>query len=311
MLRIPNKLKFVALLLIAALLVQTMPVYAQSATPPPFPDPVAISISTASGSTVEGGVVQLTITATGPVALQAVLLPVTVTCTQNGVAVPIPDQTITILAGQSQGSVNVQVTVPNDNLVETPAPLLFSVPEQHGYAVPADTLTVTVQDNDNGEYTLTIRPGWNLVSLPVKPLDPAAVWTQLTTATGTVTIWKYEGGYTWWAKAGYEQGGLTMLPGEGFGFWVFSNAPANYNIIVAYNLASPDYTPRTLTSGWNLVACPLTGGSLTGLCGLAGGPGKVVFQYNSGYTFYTAPGSGYREGTLTSVTPGLGYWVLV
>lgn len=293
-----------------ALVVLTLALFVQTATAadsePPFPPgPEMVSVTPGAGA-MERADYTFLLTVTIPNAATDYDVPVDVVCTFGSDVIALPTQTIHVSIDEGTATVPVTFTMPYDGVVGSAPDLTITVPEQRGYVVPATPTTVTVADGDSGVYTLSVGLGWNLVSLPIVPINPAAVWSALTGNAGTVTIWQYDAGYTYWAKAGYRQGTLAELPASGLGFWIYADTA--YTVTVDYNLAERDFSPRLLTTGWNLVACPYTGATRDTLCP---SPGKVLFQYVGSYTYYTTTPTVYRQGTLASVTPGLGYWVYV
>lgn len=84
---------------------------------------------------------------------------------------------------------------------------------------------------------LRLCRGWNLVSIPLHPLDPA--WTEVFPDAVPGPLWR-------WTEAGYEPV-LTATPG--CGYWVWSAAKAEWTIL-GIAVENPH---RDLPAGWSLV----------------------------------------------------------
>ncbi len=130
---------------------------------------------------------------------------------------------------------------------------------------------------------LNLQAGWNMVSLPVTPVDHS-VSTLFPEATD---VYKFTPG------VGYEE--VTSLePGEG-GYWVKVPAAKTYSIsgqeIASYSIS--------LSTGWNMVGAVNGSGITPGT-----NPAGVITDI---YKF--TPGVGYEESS--TLEDGLAYWVKV
>lgn len=86
-------------------------------------------------------------------------------------------------------------------------------------------------------FTLRLRLGWNLISIPLQPLDPASQRVLPDTACGP--LWR-------WEEGGYEPASR-VLPMHGY--WVFSRGAAEH---VLQGIAVTD-PYRDQSAGWHLV----------------------------------------------------------
>jgi hypothetical protein len=170
--------------------------------------------------------------------------------------------------------------------------------------------------NLGGVWTLNLKKGWNLISIPIVPQtnnlinffgpdvmsDIAVVWEY--NSTNASSPWAY---YTTMTDK-YQQGSLTTIK-EHQGYWV-----RVYNdITFTVTGAVPESSDVTLNSGWNLVGNPTT---VTRQPWSAYPTAKVVWEYNSAdvsspWAYYTTMTDKYQQGDLTELNPGYGYWVRI
>ncbi len=174
-------------------------------------------------------------------------------------------------------------------------------------------------------HSLTLVPGWNLVSFNLVPMD---------TLTGTVLAniaGKYDLVYGWdgtkapgntWMK--YAPGGPPYANDlkdlhETMGFWI--HVTSTSNIVLNVNGNAPTSTDITLSAtggGWNLVGFPKASGS-SGFTDLPGALSvsnfSLVYAYHAFDTadqwklFDNAPGVPGFANDLKFLEPGWGYWV--
>ena len=153
----------------------------------------------------------------------------------------------------------------------------------HSYSWDSEEDTIysfTILVSVEVEFTLELRAGWNMVSLPVVPDDPMAnavmpsgLFYQLVTWTGT--------GYV--AATEFE---------AGRGYWLLVLEDVN----VTVTGIPVDEVTLTLSPGWSMI----------------GGPNSVVQAsevFPGFYQLVTWTGTGYTPATVFE--PGKGYWALV
>jgi type 1 glutamine amidotransferase len=149
-------------------------------------------------------------------------------------------------------------------------------------------------------FELNLSEGWNLISIPVEPLD-SKIQTVLDSING-----KYIAAYAY-AGAGYK----TYVPNStantldtievAKGYWVLMNQSGILKV-------SGRAAGRTITlnKGWNLVGFnslqPMSSG--VALASIAG-KFEAVYGYKNGYRGYYADST----GDLNVLEPGSGYWI--
>jgi len=163
-----------------------------------------------------------------------------------------------------------------------------------GFAVTIDSSELSVYNREvlsatsTFYLTVSIRDGWNMVSVPGVNQDGQGVAYWWPGRTGDV--FKYNGGY---------QVITTTTPGEGY--WMKHIGANEYNTgdewpdggieVLAHN-------PISATTGWNMIGGyenTVSTGSLTSTPpGLITGP---IYEYSTGYN------------VATNLVPGYGYWM--
>ena len=175
------------------------------------------------------------------------------------------------------------------------------------------------------KFTLGLKAGWNLISLPNNPSD-TAIDTVIGTANGVSTVYAYEGGA--WKVAVREKtagawgafaGSLTTMEGHK-AYWVKSSDFQSLKIGIPALVggASGSDTPPTpptipVSVGWNMVAAVDTSGSKKDDADVA-----TVKVYLTGltvtkiYEYDTANGTwtGYAsDDNVSNIKVGRGYWL--
>ena len=175
------------------------------------------------------------------------------------------------------------------------------------------------------KFTLGLKAGWNLISLPNNPAD-TSIDTVIGTANGVSTVYAYEGG-AWKVAVREKSGGawgafagsLTTMEGHK-AYWVKSSdfQSLKINIPALVGGASGSDTPPTpptipVSVGWNMVAAVDTSGSLSDDADVA-----TIKVYLTGltvtkiYEYDTAGGTwtGYASDDDTNnIKVGRGYWL--
>jgi len=159
--------------------------------------------------------------------------------------------------------------------------------------------------------------GWNLISIPLQPIDssPEYVFRDLVDGGNAITnnLFRFSMG------TGYElyPTGFTALE-RGRGYWFFVTYPANFFL---FGVGSQDDFWIPLDSGWNLIGHPFPAPVLLEDC--------FVYDGNTQYTFLDAVDMGllqpqlfyfdngykilspYGTGSDTYLRPWRGYWMYV
>jgi hypothetical protein len=176
-------------------------------------------------------------------------------------------------------------------------------------AIPAVALTpatVTVRQGVFEVANITLAKGWNLISLPLIPLDSAIDAVLAGILDNVISVWYWDAatGSPWKSFApGAPSSLLTMEDGKAY--WV--NMKALRTLQLA-GTAMPKGTqlPRAynVVVGWNMVGFKSTADNVTAQSYLAGTEYVRIYGFNSG-AWFTIPGPSYN----TTMVPGLGYWV--
>lgn len=175
------------------------------------------------------------------------------------------------------------------------------------------------------KFTLGLKAGWNLISLPNNPSD-TAIDSVIGTSNGVSTVYAYEGG-AWKVAVREKSGGawgafagsLTTMEGHK-AYWVKSSDFQSLKIAIPALVggASGSDTPPTpptipVSVGWNMVAAVDTSGSKKDDADVA-----TVKVYLTGltvtkiYEYDTANGTwtGYAsDDTSNNIKVGRGYWL--
>jgi methanogen extracellular protein (TIGR04279 family) len=166
------------------------------------------------------------------------------------------------------------------------------------------------------DYTVNLKEGWNLVSIPVD-IEPTPIEDLFPadTLSKMAVIWVYDSSdpsdpweyYTTMTDE-YEQGYLTTLD-EKLGFWVYAMEDISFTV----SGQIPDSSEVPLNSGWNLVGNPaLVNRNVWDVYG----DSLIVWEYDNfnptvKWSYYTTMTDEYEQGDLTALRPGYGYWVYI
>ena len=150
-----------------------------------------------------------------------------------------------------------------------------------GMSIDADTTyTFTIVVTSEVEYTMELRAGWNMVSLPVTPTDVSA-----SSVLDGISFYQL----VTWSGTGY----VTATDFDtGRGYWLLVLEDVN----VTVTGIPVDQVSMTLSPGWSMI----------------GGPNSVVTAsevFPGFYQLVTWTGTGYTPATVFD--PGKGYWALV
>ena len=186
-------------------------------------------------------------------------------------------------------------------------------------ASPPQTFDVSGTSCD---FTTQIAPSWNLLSLPVTPVDPATDKVLAQVKNSVTSAWKWENG-TWSVYLpGETDGGAsyassksfgllsTLNPGEGF--WVNSKSVVQLTIPGATATGA-----LTFASGWNLVGLK-NSQAVTVAEMMTANPQIIsMWKWESGTWAVALPAENspgtYADskgfGVLNTINPGEGFWV--
>ena len=173
-------------------------------------------------------------------------------------------------------------------------------------AIPTEALipaTVTVEQGVFDEASITLDEGWNLISLPLIPLDStievvlAGIWDDV------ISVWYWAGSWD------------TFVPGapsdlywmeDGKAYWINMEAGQTLRIAGTEMPQGGGMPPAyDVVLGWNMVGFKSTAINVTVENYLAGTEYIRIYGFNNG-AWFTIPGTAYNT---TYMVPGLGYWV--
>ena len=179
--------------------------------------------------------------------------------------------------------------------------------------------TFTVQAREG--YRVSLRPGWNLISLPGTPENPAV--SAVLDDMEANTVLSYQEGE--WLSAirpdgGEWQGTLEQIVG-GYGYWVQTTAAETITAVIPPTLPNQVLPTVPITSGWNLVGVIDAAQSTVGADDAKQDPDKyfVNVSWRVAYGFETQGSrwvkilpkpSGTDDGTNDdAIENGSGYWL--
>jgi len=167
---------------------------------------------------------------------------------------------------------------------------------------------------NSAAYAINLVQGWNLVSLPLIPVN-----TAINTALGSLvlsneaqSVWSYQGGFWKFATltAGRLSGSLLTVQ-DGAAYWIYMGK-ADTLWVNGYVIPPASSPPSySLAAGWNMigfkpqpsVVSETVSAYLTSL-GTKYDPNNVWLYDNPSGTWTRAAGS-------TSITPGQGIWIFM
>ena len=157
---------------------------------------------------------------------------------------------------------------------------------------------------------ISLVAGWNLISLPVVPLDPAIgkVLVGLIASGNLTVVWSYQSG-KWPSFTPPKSGSLTTMQ-DGVGHWIYVTGPGTLyvfgNVFPPPPATPPSYS---LLAGWNLVgfkpqptvASETVGAYLTSITG--------DYNTNNVWTYDNSNGAWIRASSSTPIQPGQAMWL--
>ena len=113
--------------------------------------------------------------------------------------------------------------------------------------------TVEFEVKPRPAYKVTLRPGWNLISLPGTPADPA-IGSVISDDLSVKLVLGYQGGA--WQTAirdGASWSGTLTTIGGGWGYWVQSTAFETISALIPDVDTASELPTIPVTQGWNLL----------------------------------------------------------
>ena len=178
--------------------------------------------------------------------------------------------------------------------------------EVGGEAIPADALipaTITVRQGVFDEASIGLVEGWNLISLPLVPLDSDIDAVLAGILDYVISVWHYD---TDWH---------TFVPGvasdldsmeDGKAYWINMEAAQTLNLAGTEMPKGTQLPPAyDVVAGWNMVGFKSTATNVTAEDYLAGTEYVRIYGFKNG-AWFTIPGPTYDD---PKMEPGRGYWV--
>jgi hypothetical protein len=174
-----------------------------------------------------------------------------------------------------------------------------------GTAIPAAALTrdtVTVRQGEFEDANITLVEGWNLISLPLIPLDSSVNAVVAGILDDVKSVWYWSG--RWYSFVPGGPSDLTSMR-DGKAYWINMKAAQNLTLAGRKNAVPPALPPTyDVVAGWNMVGLKATN-NVTAADYLYGTRYVRIYGYENG-TWFLIPGPNYNY---PEMEPGLGYWV--
>ena len=165
---------------------------------------------------------------------------------------------------------------------------------------------------------MNIRPGWNLISLPGTPTNPAV--SAVLEGLQANTALSYQNGE--WLSAlrgedGEWQGTLEQIAG-GYGYWIQTTAAETITTVIPPTLPNQVLPTVPITSGWNLVGVIDAGQRSAGTTQdpdtyFVNVSWRVAYGFDTAGSRWTkilpAPSSGDVGSNNEAIANGKGYWL--
>jgi hypothetical protein len=178
-----------------------------------------------------------------------------------------------------------------------------------GIAIPAAALTpdtVTVSQGVFNETSIGLVEGWNLISLPLVPLDSAINAVLAGILDNVISVWHYDAAAKrWYSFAPGASSDLSSMR-DGKAYWINMKAGQNLTLAGTEMPKGTQLPPAyDVVVGWNMVGFKSTASNVTAEDYLAGTKPVRIYGFENG-TWFFIPGPPYNN---PKMKPGLGYWV--
>ena len=178
-----------------------------------------------------------------------------------------------------------------------------------GKAIPADALTpdtVTVKQGVFNEKSIDLVKGWNLISLPLIPLDSDIDVVLAGILQYVISVWHYDTAPVTpdWRTFTPAASDLHLME-DGKAYWINMEADQTLNLAGTKNPVPPAL-PRAydVIVGWNMVGVK-SATNVTAADYLYGTDYVRIYGFKDD-AWFTIPGPDYDA---PEMEPGLGYWV--
>ena len=175
-----------------------------------------------------------------------------------------------------------------------------------------EEIEFTFEVQERQPYKVTLQPGWNLVSVPGDPFNPA-VGEVVGASLRADTVLSYQGGE--WVTSvrnddGRWQGTLTEIKG-GYGYWVRTTALESISTVIPPILPTDNLPVVPVISGWNLLGVVDAEQRKAGMTEAADEYLVSLPNWRVAYSFNTQLNTWTKllPNTTDTVANGKGYWV--
>jgi len=191
----------------------------------------------------------------------------------------------------------------------SPSGKVYDEAEEEDITIPDDALipaTVTVSQGDFVDASIELDEGWNLISLPLIPLDWHIEVVLAGIMDDVISVWYWDASAKDWDS--FQPGGppdLTRME-DGKAYWINMEAARTLNI-AGTEMPKGGGMPHDydVVVGWNMVGFKSTANNVTVEDYLAGTEYIRIYWFKNG-TWHSIPGTAYNT---TMMVPGRGYWV--
>jgi hypothetical protein len=176
-----------------------------------------------------------------------------------------------------------------------------------GTTIPGDALTadtVTVEQGVFDQEPIGLDEGWNLISLPLIPLDSAISAVLAGIMDDIISVWYWNAAAArWYSFAPGAASDLTSMT-DGKAYWINMDAARTLNLAGTEMPEGTQLPPAyDVVVGWNMIGFKSTAGNVTAETYLDGTEYVRIYLYKNGaWDLIPSPYSDFME-------PGLGYWV--
>jgi len=171
--------------------------------------------------------------------------------------------------------------------------------------IPADAVipaTVTVEQGVFEKESIDLVEGWNLISLPLIPLDSDIEVVLAGIMDDVISVWYWAG--SWDTFVPDAPSDLQKME-DGKAYWINMEAAQTLNLAGTEMPKGAELPPTyDVVAGWNMVGVKATN-NVTAADYLYGTDYVRIYGFKDG-AWFTIPGPNYNT---PEMVPGLGYWV--
>ena len=175
-----------------------------------------------------------------------------------------------------------------------------------GTTIPTAALTpatVTVEQGDFEQEPIELVEGWNLISLPLIPLDSAIDAVLAGIMDDVISVWYWTG--HWYSFAPGASSDLSSMT-DGKAYWINMEAAQNLTLAGTQMPVGTQLPPAyDVVAGWNMVGFKSIASNVTAKDYLDGTFYVRIYLFKNG-VWDLIPGPDYDD---PKMEPGLGYWV--